>query len=265
VTSRDDPPRLRRGAASLPRELALALESSPEEEATPEDLEQVASAVRRELETSDRKSSMLHRFPKRRAPLGTTIAFVATFALGAGAGVLVSGGVFVATRQAFWAPKDSVKAVPSAKARVVARSARPVPKNEAAGTAEPESPPVPSAQAGELRPRVSAPAPVASTEEPSGAPSPAEELALLNRAQSLLGQNPALSLMLASDHQRRFRPGTLVQEREVIAIDALLRLGQRPAAEARAARFREQFPASVHLRRVDVLLGVGSSSPPDHN
>jgi hypothetical protein len=264
VTSRDDPPRLRRGAASLPRELALALESSPEEEAKPEDLEQVASAVRRELETSDRKSLMLHRFPKRRAPLGRTMAFVATFALGAGAGVLVSGGVFVATRQAFWAPKDSVKVVPSARARVATRSARPVPKNEAVAAAELEALPIASAEPDELRPRAAAPAPAASTEE-SVAPSPAEELALLNRAQSLLGQNPAMALMLASDHQRRFRPGTLVQEREVIAIDALLRLGQRPAAEARAARFRQQFPASVHLRRVDVLLGVGSSSPPDHN
>lgn len=264
MTSRDDPPRLRRGATSLPRELALALESSPEEEATPEDLEQVASAVRRELEISDRKSLMLHRFPKRRAPLGRTMAFVATFALGAGAGVLVSGGVFVATRQAFWAPKDSVKVVPSARARVATRSARPVPKNEAVAAAEPEALPIASAEPDELRPRAAAPAPAASTEE-GVAPSPAEELTLLNRAQSLLAQNPAMALMLASDHQRRFRPGTLVQEREVIAIDALLRLGQRPAAEARAARFRQQFPASVHLRRVDVLLGVGSSSLPDHN
>lgn len=264
MTSRGDPPRLRSRSGELPRELALALQASSEEEATPDELEQVASAVRRELETSERKSLMLHRFPKRRAPLGRTMAFVATFALGAGAGVLVSGGVFVATRQAFWTPKDSVKVVPSAKPRVASRSARPVPKSEAMPAAEPETPAVASAEPDELRPRAAAPAPVPSA-EPTDAPSPAEELALLNRAQSLLGQNPAMALMLASDHQRRFRSGTLVQEREVIAIDALLRLGQRPAAEARAARFRQQFPASVHLRRVDVLLGVGGSSLSDHN
>lgn len=258
-----DPPRLRTRADSLARELALALERSHEEEATPEELEQLAASVRRELETCDRKSLMLHRFPRRRAPLGRTLAFVATFALGAGAGVLVSGGVVVATRPELLKSWEGVKPAASVKTRAPARRERPAPTEEVVVLTEPEAPAIPSADPAEQRPRAT-PAPPASAGESTSA-SAAEELALLNRAQASLGRDPAMSLMLVSDHQRRFRPGTLVQEREVIAIDALLRLGQRPAAEARAARFRQQFPASVHRRRVDVLLGVGSSSASDHN
>lgn len=265
MNHRDEPPRLRTRGSTLPRALALALADSREEEATAEELERVASALRRELETPERTSVMLHRFPKRRAPLGRTVAFVATFALGAGAGVLVSGGVFVATRHTGWAPKENVKTAASTSSRGPVRPAPPALKNEASVVAEPEAVPAASAASDGLRPRMAPPAPVRSVDEAEPVPTAADELALLNRAQSLLGQNPAMSLMLASDHQRRFRPGTLVQEREVIAIDALLRLGQRPAAEARASQFRQHFPASVHLRRVDVLLAGGSSSSSDHN
>jgi hypothetical protein len=56
----------------------------------------------------------------------------------------------------------------------------------------------------------------------------------------------------------------LVQERELVVIDALLRLGRRAEAIARAARFHQQFPTSVHGRRIDVLLGNGDSSVGDH-
>ncbi|MET0792442.1 MAG: hypothetical protein ABW061_13055, partial [Polyangiaceae bacterium] len=71
----------------------------------------------------------------------------------------------------------------------------------------------------------------------------------------------AAALVLAAEHAREFPAGVLTQEREVIAIDALLRLGRRSEAEARAASFHRQFPASAHGRRVDVLLGVREAQP----
>lgn len=102
------------------------------------------------------------------------------------------------------------------------------------------------------RPPVSA-APAASDKDPAAATERAE-VALLADAQAALTVRPAESLARCDEHARRFATGTLVQEREVLAIDALMRLGRRPEAEARANRFRAAFPRSGHLRRIDALL-----------
>ena len=80
------------------------------------------------------------------------------------------------------------------------------------------------------------------------------EVALLARAQSTLSSQPAETLARCEEHARRFARGTLVQEREVLAIDALVRLDRRAEAEARAARFRQAFPKSGHQRRIETLL-----------
>jgi len=79
----------------------------------------------------------------------------------------------------------------------------------------------------------------------------------LARAQAALSNSPKAALALAAEHDRAFAGGgALAQEREVIAIDALLRLGRRTEAELRTQRFHRQFPASAHGRRVDVLFDV---------
>jgi len=59
------------------------------------------------------------------------------------------------------------------------------------------------------------------------------------------------------EHRRRFGDGTLAQEREVLAIDALTRLGRETNAGDRAARFHSRWPRSAHRRRIDVILGGG--------
>jgi hypothetical protein len=99
------------------------------------------------------------------------------------------------------------------------------------------------------------PANATTTAAPDPADSERAEVALLDRAQAALASRPADALASCDEHARRFPSGTLVQEREVLAIDALVRLGRRDEAEARAARFRQAFPRSGHLRRVDALLG----------
>jgi hypothetical protein len=88
---------------------------------------------------------------------------------------------------------------------------------------------------------------------PSAAPlvDPAE---LLERARAALRRRPAESLALIERHRREFLQGPLEQEREVIAIEALVRLGGTDEARERAGRFRRLFPSSIHLRHIDVLL-----------
>lgn len=80
------------------------------------------------------------------------------------------------------------------------------------------------------------------------------EAALLDEARSSLSNDPRRALSLTQEHARRFPKSVLVQEREVIAIEALARLGQATAAKARAANFARRFPGSAHQQKVDQLV-----------
>ncbi len=94
---------------------------------------------------------------------------------------------------------------------------------------------------------------LSATRSASAADSLAEEVRLLQGARESLGRDPAGALRLAEQHRSRFPRGTLTQEREVIAIDALSRQGRTAEAEARADRFRDQYPRSSHLDRLSNL------------
>jgi hypothetical protein len=58
----------------------------------------------------------------------------------------------------------------------------------------------------------------------------------------------ALALLGAS--QQRFAGGALVQEREALIIDALVRRGDRDAAAKRARAFLSRFPNSPHAEKI---------------
>jgi hypothetical protein len=95
---------------------------------------------------------------------------------------------------------------------------------------------------------------------PAAAPRRAgSETALLEQARAALHSRPALALELTRRHQARFPRGVLAQEREVIAIEALERLGRKDAADARAAEFERRFRGSVHQPRL--LRGADTSAP----
>jgi hypothetical protein len=47
----------------------------------------------------------------------------------------------------------------------------------------------------------------------------------------------------------------LAQEREVIAIEALVKSGRPADAKARAERFKKTWPGSSHTRRIETLVG----------
>jgi hypothetical protein len=108
-------------------------------------------------------------------------------------------------------------------------------------------------------PHRSAP-PSASEAEPLPEPPPVPaveaetEVQLLQRAKDALAVNAARALALTEEHAARFPSGMHVQEREVFAIQALLRLGRRDEARARAASLLATFPNSVHRRRIEALV-----------
>jgi hypothetical protein len=59
------------------------------------------------------------------------------------------------------------------------------------------------------------------------------------------------------EHQRRFASGALVEEREALAVRALLAGGRRAEAERRAAAFRARFPKSLFSATLDAELDAG--------
>jgi hypothetical protein len=89
---------------------------------------------------------------------------------------------------------------------------------------------------------------------PSVPDSATTEISIVTSAHRAMANDPRLALELAQQHELRYPSGALVQEREVIAIQALIQLARRAEAEARAARFRSRFAGSAHARRIDVLL-----------
>jgi len=86
---------------------------------------------------------------------------------------------------------------------------------------------------------------------PPPAPKVSPEVQLLLEARKELRSDPVQALRWVREHERRFPNGALSQEREVIAIEALQRLGRKEEAKARIAGFRERYPSSIHGRRVD--------------
>jgi hypothetical protein len=80
------------------------------------------------------------------------------------------------------------------------------------------------------------------------------EIELIDRAQRALLRQPAVARQWVEEHMRRFPDGTFVQERETVAIEALVREGRLVEARARAFQFRTRFPQSAYLRRIDAVL-----------
>jgi hypothetical protein len=144
---------------------------------------------------------------------------------------------------------------PHARLRVPERkrATHAVPREDLA--AMPESTPAPAA------PPAPAPAPAAAAapatprpdETSAAAPSPVEARLVLE-AQEALRSSPARALELCAEHARRFPDGRLAEEREPVAIEALMRLGRAAEARARARRFLDEHPRSVHALRVHRVL-----------
>jgi hypothetical protein len=101
---------------------------------------------------------------------------------------------------------------------------------------------------------VSAPAPAATRKRSAvaGVAQP-DELTLIAQAQALRGQGAALLRALAQ-HEKLYPQGMLAQEREVLAVEALIDMGKLTEAGRRADRLAAKYPASAHLPRLRGLL-----------
>ncbi len=77
------------------------------------------------------------------------------------------------------------------------------------------------------------------------------ESSLLEQARRALPTDPGAALALTNQDAALFPRGVLVQEREVIAIEALRRLNRTAEADRRAAAFSKTFPGSAHQRVIE--------------
>jgi hypothetical protein len=113
----------------------------------------------------------------------------------------------------------------------------------------------PSSKRVETTPMVEDPA-SGTLDNVGGAPAaPETDFSLISEAQEAQARGDAArALALADEHEARFGAGAWAQEREVIAVGALMRLGRRSDARERAVRFHALYPGSAHGRRIDMLL-----------
>ena len=81
-----------------------------------------------------------------------------------------------------------------------------------------------------------------------------EEIPLLERAHRALSGSPEVALRLAMEHARRFPSSSLDQERELIAVTALVELGRTAEAQRLARRFADQHPGSAYVGHIENIL-----------
>ncbi|WP_437671682.1 hypothetical protein [Sorangium sp. So ce131] len=82
------------------------------------------------------------------------------------------------------------------------------------------------------------------------------EAGRLAEIRAILARSPEAPLSVLDEHQAEFPAGALAAEREIIAIDALLRRGSGGDARARAQDFLARFPSNPHVERVRRVAGA---------
>jgi hypothetical protein len=114
--------------------------------------------------------------------------------------------------------------------------------------------PVASALPAPTRDRTRHPRAEAPSAELGSGDSLAREAAMLEDARGMLERNPGRALEVLNRHATTFPTGTLSIERELIAVDALRRLGRVAEAQARGMALLGQARGSIYEERVKALL-----------
>jgi hypothetical protein len=169
------------------------------------------------------------------AALGSKVALGIAFAVGVAAGVVGDRAVGDRT------PTPSATSSSVTTVVIPAVSALPPESPDAVPVGELPSAPVPSA---------APPPPKSATSEPvPSARGLAAERALLDVSRAALARGEASEALDAAERHRRGYPdGALVEEREAIAIKALVALGRRDEAAQRLAHLEKTHPNSMVLR-----------------
>jgi TolA-binding protein len=203
-----------------------------------------------------------------RLPLEGSAPAPAKAALGAkGASAALAGLVLAAGAWWAWSSPTPVRMPPPAPvAASPVPTAPPTPQVDAklAPPAEPEAAPRTPAPAVRA-PRPAAPAPSSPAQEraaaaPAPLPEPAvpDELETITAAYlALRSGKPDEALVRVAQHERLFPDGRLAQEREVIAIEAWRLEGDLAQARAALDRFRQRWPESGHLVRLEAVFDGG--------
>jgi hypothetical protein len=178
---------------------------------------------------------------------------------------VVAAGLGVMPRHPAATSHSVVQPAPHVAAPEVVRSEASQAPAPAPVVAAPEPLPAPrrTHRAGRPRAQAVARGQLEATEQaPPVAPDPPAEMALLWRARDALERNPGTTLDLAEQHERAFHDAVFAQEREVLAIEALLKLRRTAPALDRAQRFLQTYPDSAHAERLRSLLDASSSNDP---
>jgi hypothetical protein len=171
--------------------------------------------------------------------------------------VLGAGAAIVAVALAVTRPAGEGPAPRAASPSAAAVEASPQPTTIATAVPGVSIDDLPSAPPSAVAPRParSATAAVAASGEPTG-DRVAEERVLVDDARKALARGDAsASLESLRAHERRFPSGTLVEEREALAVKTLAALGRGAEARARAERFRTTYPSSLFLPSVESAAG----------
>ena len=279
MSSHRDPPRLRDMGAELPEGLAAALEADLAEFPQSEQLTDLTNRLAPLLGTATLAAAAAIPAallaPKAPLTLAGTLKVLALkwghtsilpMAIGA-----ASGGVVWEAREYLVSQDDSQPTATSSErpAHGAAKSPRgkASPQQSLVATEGMDPAPAPAAEAETAGPPARAESWLAPPRPGSRAPSndlsppPAAtvveevpEFELIDRAQRALARQPAMARRWIDEHMRRFPDGTFVQEREAVAIEALVGEGHLVEARARASQFRVRYPQSAYLRRIDAVL-----------
>jgi hypothetical protein len=124
-----------------------------------------------------------------------------------------------------------------------------------AAPAEPAEATLPLASAVREEAEATRAEPRATVAEPAPDTTPeTSEASLLARARRALARDPGAALAAAEEHARRFPDGILAQEREVVRIESLARLGRSDVARRRLADLERRWASSPHRARLRDLL-----------
>jgi hypothetical protein len=82
----------------------------------------------------------------------------------------------------------------------------------------------------------------------------AEAALVVDAEAALVRDDTATALGLTRSHAARFPTGAHAEERDRIAIEALVRLGNREPARAAAERFFTRYPHSIYRARLEGLV-----------
>jgi hypothetical protein len=90
----------------------------------------------------------------------------------------------------------------------------------------------------------------------AGAPRTISEVELLRSAQQALRARPREAFQLTEQHRQLYPAGEFAQERDALAIQALLRAGETEMARDLAVSFIKAHPSSPHAHRFREAMGI---------